>query len=143
MVGRGGTQSKLRARRARDTWSAGPSTSPLDGPIGNIVSPRAQGLMWAAIGFVVPGFWGVLGFIFFNAPQSSWTDLFWALVYITCPPWLLPETSLAPGWVVAPILNACLYGLIAMVIVHIRRTTQTRNASHGTDGPSNNRWRGP
>ena len=32
MVGRGGTQSKLRARRACDTWSAGPSTSPLDGP---------------------------------------------------------------------------------------------------------------
>ena len=30
MVGRGGTQSKLRARRACDTWSAGPSTSPLD-----------------------------------------------------------------------------------------------------------------
>jgi hypothetical protein len=30
VVGRGGTQSKLRARRACDTWSCGPSTSPLD-----------------------------------------------------------------------------------------------------------------
>jgi hypothetical protein len=29
VVGRGGTQSKLRARRAWDTWSAGASTSPL------------------------------------------------------------------------------------------------------------------
>ena len=31
MVRRGGTQAKLRARRACDTWSCGPSTSPLDG----------------------------------------------------------------------------------------------------------------
>jgi len=30
VVGRGGTQSKLRARRACDTWSCGPSTSPLE-----------------------------------------------------------------------------------------------------------------
>ena len=30
VVRRGGTQSTLRARRACDTWSAGPSTSPLD-----------------------------------------------------------------------------------------------------------------
>ena len=30
MVGRGGTQSILRARRACDTWVPGPSTSPLD-----------------------------------------------------------------------------------------------------------------
>jgi elongation factor Tu-like protein len=30
VVGRGGAQSKLRARRAYDTWSAGASTSPLD-----------------------------------------------------------------------------------------------------------------
>jgi hypothetical protein len=30
VVGRNGTQSKLRARRACDTWSSGPSTSPLE-----------------------------------------------------------------------------------------------------------------
>ena len=91
--------------------------------------------MWAVIGFLVPVFWGALGFIFFNAPESRWTDRFWALVYITCPPWLIPETSLTPGWVIAPILNACLYGSIAMVIVGMRRRMQP--------GPSNNRWRGP
>jgi hypothetical protein len=31
-VRRGGTQSKLRARRPCDTWSSGASISPLDGP---------------------------------------------------------------------------------------------------------------
>jgi hypothetical protein len=43
--------------------------------------------LWSALGFFVPIFWGVLGFIFFSAPESRWTDLFRNLVYITCPPW--------------------------------------------------------
>jgi hypothetical protein len=30
-------------------------------------------LIWAAIGFALPIIWGVLGFIFFNAPISWWT----------------------------------------------------------------------
>ena len=41
MVGRGGTQSKLRARRACDTWSAGPSTSPL-GALFNVMAQAHQ-----------------------------------------------------------------------------------------------------
>ena len=105
------------------------------------MSIRAQGLIWAAIGFTVPVFWGVLGFIFFNAPESRWTDLFWVLVYIACPPWLLPETSIS--WAGTPLLNACLYGALALVIVRIGRTMQTRITSRDTDGPSNNRRRGP
>ena len=107
------------------------------------MSIRATGLKWAAIGFMVPVFWGVLGFILFNARESIWTTLFWILVYITCPPWLVPETSMTPGWVVAPILNACLYGTVAVGIVRLHRTFQTHNTSRDTDGPSNNRWRGP
>jgi hypothetical protein len=42
-----------------------------------------------------------------------------------------------------PVLNACLYGSIAMVIVRVRRSLQTSNISRDPDGPSNNRWRGP
>ena len=107
------------------------------------MSIRATGLKWAAVGFMVPVFWGVLSFILFNARQSLWTDVYWYLVYVTCPFWLLPESSIS--WVDlldTPVLNACLYGSIAMVIVHVRRSL-TRNISHDTDGPSNNRWRGP
>ena len=106
------------------------------------MSVRATGLKWGAIGFMVPVFWGVLSFILFNARQSLWTDVYWYLVYITCPPWLLPETSLS--WLDlldTPVLNACLYGSIATVIARIRRSTH--NTSRDTDGPSNNRWRGP
>jgi hypothetical protein len=105
------------------------------------VSIRSKILMWAAVGFMVPVFWGVLSFILFNAHESLWTDIYWYLVYITCPSWLLPESSLS--WLVTPLLNACLYGSIAMVIVLIRRAMQTHNTSRNTDGPSNNRWRGP
>jgi hypothetical protein len=107
------------------------------------VSIRATGLKWAAVGFMVPVFWGVLSFILFNARQSLWTDVYWYLVYVTCPFWLLPESSIS--WVDlldTPVLNACLYGSIAMVIVHVRRSL-TRNISRDTDGTSNNRWRGP
>lgn len=31
----------------------------------------------AILGFCVPKSWGVLGFVFFNAPNSIRTDLFW------------------------------------------------------------------
>jgi hypothetical protein len=108
------------------------------------VSIRATGLKWAAIGFMAPVLWGVLGFILFNARESFWTTLFWILVYITCPFWLLPESSISwLDWLDTPVLNACLYGSIAMVIVRIRRSMQRHNTSRDTDGPSNNRWRGP
>jgi hypothetical protein len=108
------------------------------------VSIRAKALMWAAVGFMVPVFWGVLSFILFNAHQSLWTDVYWLLVYITCPFWLLPDTSISwVDWLDTPVLNACLYGSIAIVIVRIRRSIRTHNTSRDTDGPSNNRWRGP
>lgn len=70
--------------------------------------------LWAFLGFCVPIFWGVMGFAFFTAPESRWTDLFWYSVYVTCPPWLLPENSWSM-WI-TPIANAALYGLIAILI---------------------------
>jgi hypothetical protein len=80
---------------------------------------RKHGMIWAAVGFGVPVFWGVLGFILFNAPNSWWTDMYWNLVYITCPSWLLSET--AASWLITPILNACLYGVVAMAVVGMSR----------------------
>ena len=108
------------------------------------MSIRDQGLFWAAIGFMVPVLWGVLGFVFFNAPESRWTDLFWFLAHTTCPFLLLPETSIGwVDWLDAPILNACLYGSIGLVIARILRFVRAHTTSRDTAGPSNNRWRGP
>ena len=66
------------------------------------------------IGAVVPLFWGVVSFVFFNAPESYWTDLYWIVVYITCPAWLLPESKWS--MLITPLANAVLYGLIASLI---------------------------
>jgi hypothetical protein len=86
--------------------------------------------IWIVIGFLVPVFWGIMGFIYFNAPQSKWTDLYWNIVYITCPPWLLPEAPYA--WLSSletPIANAILYGLIAFIIsVAINRFGKRRGS---------------
>jgi ABC-type dipeptide/oligopeptide/nickel transport system permease component len=70
--------------------------------------------IWAALGFAVPIFWGVMAFIFFNAREARWTDLFWYSVYVTCPPWLLPENSWSL-WI-TPVANAALYGIVAFLI---------------------------
>jgi hypothetical protein len=85
--------------------------------------------LWMALGAFVPIFWGVVAFIEFNAPNSKWTDLFWNLVYITCPPWLLPENDWS--MVVTPLANAVLYGLAAFLIsiairVISKRTSHSR-----------------
>jgi hypothetical protein len=68
-------------------------------------------LAWAVIGAVVPLFWGILGFVFFTVRQSLWTDIFWWFVFVTCPPWLLPENSVS--WLITPIANGLLYVAIA------------------------------
>jgi hypothetical protein len=67
------------------------------------------------IGAAVPIFWGILGFAFFSAPESVWTDIFWRSVYVTCPSWLLPENSLS--WLVTPLLNGLLYGGLAYLVL--------------------------
>jgi hypothetical protein len=67
-------------------------------------------LLAAIVGFVVPIFWGVLGFIYFTAPQSRSTDLFWTVVHITCPFWDLASGGVSA--ILVALLNAGLYGLI-------------------------------
>lgn len=71
-------------------------------------------LIWMAIGAFVPIFWGVVSFIFFNAPESHWTDLYWNVVYVTRPAWLLPESKWS--MLITSLANAVLYSLIAFLI---------------------------
>jgi hypothetical protein len=79
-------------------------------------------VIWALVGCAVPVFWGVVSFIFFTAPESKWTDFYWYVVYITCPPWLLPETPYAwISWIDTPIANGLLYGAVAFAILTFRR----------------------
>ena len=81
-------------------------------PIHKVIGKRVA--LWSALGFFMSIFWGVTSFILFDARESRWTDLYWDLVYISCPPWLLPENS----WFmwITPIANAFLYGLAAFLI---------------------------
>lgn len=72
----------------------------------------------AIVGGLVPLWWGILSFVFFNAKESIWTNVYWGLVYATCPFWYLPGDS---GMVLMPILNAGLYALIAAGLIAIRR----------------------
>jgi len=80
------------------------------------------------VGFTVPIFWGALAFIYFSAPESVWTDLFWDAVYISCPPWLLPENSLS--WFLTPVLNAGLYAVAGYVFFRTKHTVRNRNDSN-------------
>jgi hypothetical protein len=78
------------------------------------VHVRKRVLIWGLVGCVVPMFWGVESFISFNARESTWTDIYWYTVYITCPPWLLPENNWS--WLLTPLLNGVLYAGIALLI---------------------------
>ena len=75
-------------------------------------------IQWAVVGFAVPIFWGVMSFILFNAKESVWTTVYWYLVYTTCPFWLLDMPS-----ILTPVLNATLYGTLALVILSVSRKT--------------------
>ena len=74
-------------------------------------------IIGAVIGFAVSIFWGIVGFLLFTAPQSPMVDLFWKAVHITCPPWMIPESSSVLGNAfVTPFLNAALYAGIALTV---------------------------
>lgn len=78
----------------------------------------------SAVGFLVPIFWGILGFILFSAPQSRFTDLYWATVYVTCPAWFNPGLW---GSIIMPFANAVLYAGIAYFLVTTMRTMAKTN----------------
>jgi hypothetical protein len=80
------------------------------------ISRRARKgiLIWGLVGCAVPIFWGLVGFILFNAKESTWTNIYWYSVYITCPPWLILENS----WslFLTPFLNGVLYAGVALLV---------------------------
>jgi hypothetical protein len=77
-------------------------------------------IWWAILGFLVPLFWGVASFIFFSAKESVWTNIFWGLIYVTCPFWLLPANLTTT--IITPFLNAALYGGLAFLLLNARWT---------------------
>jgi hypothetical protein len=78
----------------------------------------------SGLGFVVPIFWGLFEFVFFNAGNSVVLSALRVAAYVTCPPWLLPGVW---GDIASPILNAVLYGGIAWVIVRLRRLRRAKS----------------
>jgi hypothetical protein len=78
----------------------------------------------AAVGFIMPLFWGVLAFLNFNAAESRSSDLFWDAVHITCPFWDLNLAGDADLFLL-PCLNAALYGLVTFLFIRIKRSVVT------------------
>lgn len=68
----------------------------------------------AAVGALVPLFWIFISLLAFNARESSGIDVYWTLVYITCPPWWWVATSPMK----LCFLNGLLYGLAALAIAY-------------------------
>ena len=71
----------------------------------------------ATIGFVVgamvPAFWGILSFLFFDVPEGSFSSAYWSAVYITCPFWYIDGEK---AMFLMPLLNGCLYGVIVVCV---------------------------
>jgi hypothetical protein len=80
-------------------------------------------VIWGLVGCAVPMFWGVVGFILFNARESRWTDIYWYTVYISCPPWLLPENNWS--WLLTLLLNGVLYAGVALLVSTVREDIAT------------------
>ncbi len=77
------------------------------------------------VGFAVPIFWGIVTFVFFSAPQSQRADLYWDVVHITSPAWVITPASTA-GMVATPFLNALFYGAAAIVVAAVVRIIRRR-----------------
>lgn len=82
-----------------------------------LTGTRRRVWLAALIGFCVPILWGIVGFVFFSAQQSAWTNAFWIVVYLTCPTWVFPNF----GMVLVPLSNALLYVVLAALLGRIRR----------------------
>lgn len=70
------------------------------------------------IGACVPLFWGVLGFVLFNAPEGLGSRIFWDAVYLTCPFWIIEGNK---ALVLMPLLNGIAYALLFSVIAALHR----------------------
>jgi len=104
---------------------SGPFGASMSGSSGLAERTKRVVLWFGIIGAAIPIFWGTLSFVFFNARESVWTDIYWWAVYVTCPPWLMPESALS--WLITPLLNGLLYAGLGSLV----------------SWTANNRWRGP
>ena len=77
-----------------------------------------QIIVAAGVGFFAPIFWGIAAFVLFNAPESTFTNVFWNLVHTTCPFWNLPGMA---GMLLMPFLNAGLYALLWAGVGNLKR----------------------
>jgi hypothetical protein len=68
---------------------------------------------------MVPIFWGIMGFLTFTAPQNAWADMFWDTVHRTCPPWLITGPTIFANSLATPVLNAALYGGVALGVAFV------------------------
>ncbi|HTC93439.1 MAG TPA: hypothetical protein VK699_08305 [Terriglobales bacterium] len=69
------------------------------------------------LGLLMPLFWGILGFIFFNARNSRWTDFFWNAYHFSCPFWNIQGDI---GFILTPLLNGFLYGFVTCLAVGLK-----------------------
>jgi hypothetical protein len=71
----------------------------------------------AAIGFLVPIFWGFLELLFIHVRLSESTLRIWTTTrFITCPFWSTPLSN------TQPLVNAALYAAIAFISIKVTRT---------------------
>lgn len=66
------------------------------------------------LGFAVPILWGILGFLLFNLPESSFTRFYWHAVYFTCPAWMIPGFW---GSMSMPFINGAMYATFAYLFM--------------------------
>lgn len=78
------------------------------------------------VGALVPLFWGVLSFLLFNVPEGWFSRAYWKAVYVTCPFWVISGEK---ALILMPLLNGCLYAMIALAITKIRKPANAREGS--------------
>jgi hypothetical protein len=79
----------------------------------------------AVFGFLVPVFWTVVGFLFFTARESIWTNLYWKAVHGTCPLWVLNFPD-GIDVIAQPLLNAMVYGGVLMLYCKVKEEVRKR-----------------
>ncbi len=71
----------------------------------------------ALTGFLAAICWIILGFVFFNAHNGWWADLYYLGARLVCPIFPITSTSFEYG----PPINACLYGFVMWLFLVLRK----------------------
>ena len=87
-------------------------------------------LVGFVVGALIPLFWGILGFLLFNVPEGWFSRAYWNAVYITCPFWRISGEK---ALVLMPLLNGCMYAIIALAIAKATRSPSVTNRPSGGD----------